>query len=287
MQSEYEAIYRFSRDAQLQKNVLNDALIFNDPRFRPLFLFKKFGYKQFNWIREELVSEAQSGNFLPMLRLGVGGFFGAQFVNTSKKGLNYALAEWNGDGERKVYDENRLFLPGVPKGTFLDNIDYSELTHSDYLDMAASVGAFGFITDIIASESKLRSLEFLAKPAIIQDGMKAVEAFVNIGKDTKDYGIGAVKRIPKYILPIFGTVPRRFAFRLETEGQKKQYTKTRKGSVRQRILDNLIKGNEKEAVKLIKAWNNANPYGMLYYEDYGVDAIYERLEYLAKKRATP
>tara|TARA_R100000234_G_scaffold17132_1_gene9357 strand:+ start:8394 stop:12377 length:3984 start_codon:yes stop_codon:yes gene_type:complete len=287
MQSEFEAIYRFSRDAQLQKNVLNDALIFNDPRFRPLFLFKKFGYKQFNWIREELVSEAKSGNILPMLRLGVGGFFGAQFVNTSKKALNYYLAEWHGDGERKVYDENRLFLPGVPKGTILDNIDYSELTYSDYLDMAASVGAFGFITDIIASENKLRALEFLFKPAIIQDGMKGVEAFVKIGKDTRDYGIGAVKRMPKYIFPIFGTVPRRLAFRLETAGQKEQYRKTRKGAIRQRILDAFIKGNEKEGLKLIYAWNNANPYNMLYYEDYGVDAIYERLEYKAKKRAMP
>ena len=93
--------------------------------------------------------------------------------------------------------------------------------------------------------------------------------------------------MPKYIFPIFGTVPRRLAFRLETAGQKEQYRKTRKGAIRQRILDAFIRGNEKEGLKLIYAWNNSNPYNMLYYEDYGVDAIYERLEYRAKKRAMP
>ena len=37
-----EAMYKFARDTQLQRNILEEPLVFNDPRFRPLFLFKKF-----------------------------------------------------------------------------------------------------------------------------------------------------------------------------------------------------------------------------------------------------
>ena len=282
-----EAMYRFSRDAQLQRNVLNDPLFFNDPRFRPLILFKRFGYKQFNWIRENLSKEFMRGNVLPILRLGVGGFLGAQFVTWSKKALNSFLA-----GE-EVYDENRLFLPGLPPGTVLDtmgndiNTDMSEYTWSDFLDHAASVGAFGFIADIAAAENKLRAVEFFIKPAIYQDAMKVIDALQRIYKDIDDYGIGAGKRSIKYLTPIFGTVPRRFAKRFETEGQRETYTTYRRGIIRGRVLDALIDGKDKEASKIIMAWNNANPYDAFFYEDIGIEAIFDRLEKKYEKRAKP
>jgi len=282
-----ESMYRFSRDSQLQRNVLNDPLFFNDPRFRPFILFKRFGYKQFNWIRENLSQEFARGNLLPILRLGVGGAFGAQFVVWSKKALNNFLA-----GE-EVYDENRLFLPGLPKGTILDdmggdiNTDMSEYTWSDFFDHVGSVGAFGFVSDITASENKFRALEFLFKPAIIQDGMKAVDALQRMYKDMEDYGMGAGKRAAKYLLPIFGTVPRRLAKRLETRGQRETYTTYRRGIIRSRVLDALISGNDKEAFKLVDAWNRANPHKAFYLEDIGIDAIYERLKTKAEKRAKP
>ena len=213
-----ESMYRFSRDAQLQRNILNDPLFFNDPRFRPLILFKRFGYKQFNWIRENMAKELTRGNILPMLRLGVGGFYGAQFVVWSKKALN---AFFSGE---EVYDENRLFVPGLPPGTILDtmgndiNTDMSKYTWGDFLDHAASVGAFGFIADIVAAENKMRAVEFFLKPAIYQDASKAVDALQRIYKDIEDYGIGAGKRSIKYLAPIFGTAPRRIAKQFETEG---------------------------------------------------------------------
>ena len=282
-----EAMYRFSRDAQLQRNVLNDPLFFNDPRFRPLILFKRFGYKQFNWIRENLSKELMRGNVLPILRLGVGGFLGAQFVTWSKKALNSFLA-----GE-EVYDENRLFLPGLPPGTVLDtmgndiNTDMSEYTWGDFLDHAASVGAFGFIADIAAAENKLRAVEFFLKPAIYQDASKAVDALQRIYKDIDDYGMGAGKRSVKYLAPMLGTVPRRLAKRFETEGQRETYTKYRRGIIRGRILDALIDGKDKEASKIIMAWNRANPYEAFFYEDIGVDAIFDRLEKKYEKSLKP
>ena len=117
--------------------------------------------------------------------------------------------------------------------------------------------------------------------------MKAVDALQRMYKDMEDYGMGAGKRAAKYLLPIFGTVPRRFAKRLETKGQKETYTTYRRGIIRSRVLDALIGGNDKEAFKLVNAWNRSNPHKAFYLEDIGIDALYERLKTKAEKRAKP
>ena len=287
-QQTLEAMYQFSRDAQLQRNVLKDPIFANDPRFRPLFLFKRFGFKQFNWIRENLAQEFSRGNMLPIIRLGIGGMFGAQFVTWAKKSMNNILA-----GEDATYDESRLFIPGLPPGTPMGtlgsdvNTDMSKYTWGDFLDHVASVGAFGYISDIIAAESKLRAVEFLVKPAILQDALKGYDALQRIYDDIEDYGIGAAKRAPKYLAPILGTVPRRVSKQFETEGQRETYTRYRRGIIRGRILDALLEGKDKEANRMIQAWNRANPTDSFFVEDIGVDAIIDRAYKKAVKRAKP
>ena len=277
-----ETMYRFSRDAQLQRNVLNDPLFFNDPRFRPFILFKRFGYKQFNWVRENVAKDFARGNMLPLLRLGAGGALGAQFIVWSKKALNMFLAD------EIVYDENRLFIPGLPEQTIVKegivNTDMSKYTWSDFLDHVATVGAMGFVADIFASESKLRAIEFLVKPAIYQDTMKAVDAFTRMYKDLNDFGVGAYARAPKYVAPIFGTVARRFARRFETPGQRETYQRYRKGIIKGRILDSLINEQPKEAGKLLNAWNESNKDNPLTDSDINVNAIYDRLRKKYEKR---
>jgi hypothetical protein len=288
-----EAMYRFSRDAQLQRNVLNDPMIFNDPRFRPFFLFKRFGYKQYNWIRENVGREVfVHGNVLPLLRLGIGGFFGAQFVVASKKALNNFLA-----GDEGVFDENQLFVPDfiLPKGIQYEslgsdvNMDLSDYKWSDFLDDVSAVGAMGFIGDILANEDKARALEFLIKPAILQDALKGVDAAQRMYKDIQDFGIGIKtgQRSLKYIAPILGTAPRRFLQRFETEGQKETYIKYRRGIVKGRMLDALIDGNEAEALKIMKAWNNAYPEQYFTSDDMDGNAIYDRIIKKEEKKLKP
>ena len=285
-----ESMYRFSRDAQLQRNILNDPLSFNDPRIRPFILFKRFGYKQANWVRESVVRDVKNGNVLPILRLAAGGALGGSFVIWARKKINNILA-----GEDEVFDETRLFLPGLPPGTPLGtggsdvNTDMSEFTWSDFFDLAGSVGAMGLISDVLANEDKIRALEFLVKPAIAQDSHKFLVALQKIYKDIDDYGIGvgSFKRSAKYISPMFGTAPRRISQRAETPGQKETYTKYRRGIVKGRILDYLIDGKDKEASKTILAWNRAYPEKALFYDDIGVDAIFDRLEKKYKKRMNP
>ena len=129
-----------------------------------------------------------------------------------------------------------------------------------------------------SNENKFRALEFLFKPAILQDALKGVDAFQRIGKDLHKYGIGAYKRSPKYFAPILGTVPRRFARRFETPGQKETQTRYRKGITRSRILDLFIDEREEEGYRVMDAWNKSNPDNQIFYEDVGQDAIFDRIQ---------
>lgn len=87
----YKGMNRFATDMQLQRDVLKDPLWANDPRFRFLALFKRFGMRQtFNFL-ENGVMEAAHGNVMPLLRLGAGGVAGGYFVNWAKNAINRGL----------------------------------------------------------------------------------------------------------------------------------------------------------------------------------------------------
>jgi len=87
-----EGIYRFATDTQLQRNVLREPMVFNDPRFRPFVLFKRFGYRQFTGMKDLLVSELKSGNVAPFLRAAAGGAIGGEFVIWAKNQLRSLLS---------------------------------------------------------------------------------------------------------------------------------------------------------------------------------------------------
>ena len=78
-------MYRFAVDSQLQKNVLRDPKVFNDPKWRPLFfLFKRFGVRQATMIKDMLKTEIKNGNYMPVLRIMAGGALGGEFVIWAK-----------------------------------------------------------------------------------------------------------------------------------------------------------------------------------------------------------
>ena len=284
-----EAMYKFARDTQLQRNILEEPLVFNDPRFRPLFLFKKFGYKQFNWVRGQLGNELKRGNVFPMLRIASAGLLGGEFVSYARDWLAEFYAG------REVYDENEYFLDfgnlkdvafGDRKINSLVNVD--RMTWGDVLDRFASVGAFGVGMDIVASENTIRALEFAGKPAVVQDFDKIWTAMTKTWENIGEYGgIGALQRMPKYVAPVLGTVPRRLAEQIEPEGQRKSYVKYRKGLTRARILDHLIDGDSIKATRLLNNWNRTFPQSPLLYDDISVDEITKRIILKAKKKANP
>ena len=231
------AMFEFSRDTQLQKNVFREPAFFNDPRF-------------------QLFAGMAGGTFVQWARNSLSDFFAG----------------------KDVYDEN-----------YKHSIEGEEYGLNDFIDSMAAVGGFGIVSDIIASESKWRALEFAAKPVLIQDASKAYSALQRLVADTGTFGPTWVtgQRAARNVAPVFGSVGRRLLSRLETEGQRKNYVKYRLTKIRPRILDYLIEGNDRMANRLVREWNNSFPDRPLTYEDIDVDAINERLMNKYKKEMNP
>jgi len=288
-QIELEAMYRFSRDSQLQRNVMNEAPAMLDPRWRPFFLFKKFGFKQMNWMREQLLMEVERGNLFPMLRLAVGGMAGGEMVSWARDSLAEYIAG------QKVYDDNRyLYAHNLPEAVPMTSygmsqgVDMRNFTIDDFVDRFASVGSFGMIGDIVANENRVRALEFAFKPAVLQDLNKMWSAMTRTIEDTKDYGVGAAIRMPKYLGPLIGTIPRRALERVEPSGQRDAYVKRLKQIRLPEIKEALLEGDHKKARRIINNFNNAfgneNP---ILPEDYDPTKLTDFLIRKIKKRQNP
>ena len=280
------AMYEFSRDTQLQRNVFREPLFFNDPRFQPFILFKRFGYRQFEWISTELNKELRYGNAAILLRLGLAGIAGGTAVNYARNGL---ADLFSGKYDEELFGTNI----GATKDVYSEAYSYTEdgknYTMRDFIDSLAAVGAAGLISDIIASESKWRTLEFIAKPAIIQDASKGYQALQALISDIDTFGPTGivVRRSVKNIAPAFGSVARRVLERFETEGQRANYVKFRLGRTRARILDAMVEGDTALANRLIRSWNNSFPERIITYDDIGPEAINQRLMTKYKKQLNP
>ncbi len=275
--------FTFARDFQLQKNVLRDPKFANDPRFRPFFLFKRFGYRQADLFSKVLREEGK--NPAMYLRLAASGLFGLGLVMPAKELLSRFLA-----GE-EIYDPkynlNNTVLDIKQDGSISEAI--SQYSLNDVIDGIASVGAIGTVSDILAGESFLESVEFALKPVIFADLDKAYDATSRFFTDINGYGIGgAFKRTPKNLAPIFGTGVRRVTQRFATEKQEEDYVKYRKGLVRGQILDALAVGDNKTSIRLLNEWNRV--YGFqnpIMYEDVDYDDVAKRIITKAEKRRRP
>jgi len=270
-----KAMYEFARDSQLQKNILNDPMFFNDPRFRPFVLFKRFGYKQATWIGETLKKEwVDYKNPLPVLRLVAGGFAGGLFMNSAKQLITDTLA-----GE-DVYNENYSipfsFQGDEEIGAGMKRFA-KEVTVGEILDTVSAAGGFGLVGDIIASEDRLRAFEFVGKPAMYSDLEKIYDTTINFWKDSGEFGIdAAIRRAPKRASRVLGAFPSRIATRFQTDQQKESYLTFRRGVLKSRILDALIAKNKRKAMQVLEEWNRAYPEKRFTYEDISIDAVIKR-----------
>jgi len=281
------SMYEFARDSQLQKNILNDPLFFNDPKFRPFVLFKRFGYRQANWIRETLRKEwVDYKNPLPILRLVAGGFAGGLFMNSAKQMISEAMAG------KDIYNENYSIPLDIKPVIYQDieRIEFakkalSQVSVGDILDTVGAVGGFGLVGDIIASEERLKALEFLVKPSHFTDAEKIYKTTIDFWQESKEFGIdAAVRRGAVSGARVLGAFPSRIATRFQTKQQEEAYLKFRKGLARNKILDALIAKNKKQAMRILNGWNEAYPQKRLTYEDIGIDAVFDRMKRKAERR---
>ena len=276
-------MYEFARDSQLQKNILNDPMFFNDPRFRPFVLFKRFGYKQANWIKETLTKEwVEYKNPLPVLRLVAGGFAGGIFMNSAKQMLTKAAS-----GE-DIYNENYsipIDIKSVVSGDTELAKALTQVSVGDIIDTISAAGGFGLVGDIIASEDKLRAAEFFVKPAHYADAEKIYKVVTDFWRESGEFGIdAAVRRGTVRGAKVMGAFPSRVAMRFQTKQQEESYLNFRKGVVKNRILDALIVKNKRQAMRVLSEWNKRHPEKRLTYEDIGIGAVLDRMKSKAERR---
>jgi hypothetical protein len=258
------AMYKFAKDSQLQKDILKDPLMFNNPKLRPLFIFKRFGYRQAKYFKDVMNREIRMGNVLAPLRLAVGGMFGAQFIGWAKDGL----IKWY-SGEDVVRADKEGW---------------------DKLKEAMSrVGAMGFFSDLIDAEDKLAAIKFLVTPVMLSDMEKIYSGTESLlyNLDTWGFNSIALQRSVKGYADILGAVPKQAAKRIEPPGQKKRSISSQKGRLRTKIFDLFLEKKPKEARKHIIAWNKSRPSNPFTPYDISDSDIYQYVARKARIKANP
>ncbi len=243
-------MWRFANETQLQKNVLREPIAANDPRFRWMFLFKKFGLKQAQLIRERVWNEIRvNDNPLPLLRLGAAGYAGGEFVGFAKNKISTMLTgeDYYRESERGTWER------------MIENI--------------ASVGGFGVMGDLTSTVTEnlvlpevikkknfqraIRGLKFLGLPVQAQT-MGDLYTFVE-SKATKvmadiDDPV-AWREVTADAMKLLGTVGRRLSARVETPGQKQNRLKARRSRKLEEVRDLAVVAENSTGEKSDSLWN--------------------------------
>lgn len=234
-----EKMYRFATDSQMQRNILNDPVFFNDPHYRPFVLFKRFGYRQAAWMAENLERDVfQNKNPLPLLRLMSLGIVGGEF------------AQW---ADNRV----REWATGVPQ--------YREedlFTLRRAINDLASIGAMGVISDIAGSriEKLGGAVSRAIMPVMLADVDRMADAYTQVMQNYKQTGsmADAIAENASKLTGPLGSIPSGLASRTQTDTQKRNESDARKMRKRDDILDMIVAGDSKEATRQLELWNKNN-----------------------------
>lgn len=259
-----EGMYRFATDSQLQRNVLNDQIILNDPKWRPFFIFKRFGMRQATYIKDMVWRELKRGNVMPVLRLAAGGMLGGEFVVWSKNKIKSVLS-----GEPAYRDEEFTSWERV-----VNNI--------------AAVGTFGIVSDV-AAVTKISeipgALKFAVTPVILNDVLQVLDNVTQFTKDWEKYGDVwlATKRNDGAVFDVIGSLPRYVSKQLDTKQQKRDRIEREKGLKKEEIYNGIISGDVQEAKNKLILWNKNHPENPFTADDLSADTI---LKYMKRKVKT-
>ena len=253
-------MFKFARDSQLQKNILSDPIFFNNPKWRPWIIFKRFGYKQANYLAETMSREVKAGNAFALLRLGIGGVAGGAAVSKMREMYIKYLTD------QETFNEDK------------EGIDF-------VIDNMLSVGAFGVFGDMVAAEDLVSTLKFTITPVMISDLGKVTDGLIALQKNIDTFGIGevAMRRSIKPVASIFGTIPSRALSKLQTPVQKIETLKQRKSKIKSKLLDLLIEGKSDLVIKNIKQWNSKFPEVPITGDDINYGVAYKRIIEKRKK----
>ena len=261
------AMYRFAKESQHQKDILKDPLIFNNPKYRPLFIFKRFAFRQAKYQKDLHKREIfDHGNVLVPLRLAAGGLLGVNLVKPSIDYLKRFLS-----GEDVVRDD--------PEGFF-----------ETLVDSLANVGAIGFFSDILDAEDKLSAITWALNPVLTSDMGKFIDATHQLAKNVDTFGletwVGYQRSIKGYSRMLGGGV-KEAAKRLEPRGQKKHRIAQEKGKIRTKAIEYILAGQSGRAFKLINEWNSSGRGNYITPDDINFSELMQYLVRKQKKKANP
>jgi hypothetical protein len=233
---------RYARDMNLQKDVLKDPLIMNNPRAQWAFQFKRFGYRQAKLIDNVIREDLKRGNVASILRLGVAGYAGGTGVSIAKK----YMKEW---------------LSGEP--SFDPRTELPE-DFEDLIEGIASVGALGMFGDFLSSavsvgDSPTKAMAFMISPPVLSSVDKLMTFFQKLESDSQIYGTDLVRRLPSRAASLFGTVPGEIFKRIEPEGMSEERLEGRKSFAVRKINKYLDKGMYDKAHGYSQSWNETHP----------------------------
>lgn len=253
-----KAIFRYATDSQLQRNIMKDPLVFNDPRFRALFLFKRFGFKQFNYAKDMIWRELKRGNTAPLIRMAIAGFLG---------------------GEAMVWAANNIqsWLSGEPVYRKDDSMLGRAVTN---FAMLGTLGMVGDMMEIDQMSGLANKIKFAGAPVFVMDIEKMLDAYTTFFKDWERYGDGwlATKRNAYAPLGFLGSYPRYASKRLKTDSQKANRENFQKGRQRTQILQLLADGHGGPASDQLAKWNETHPRNMLTFNDTNLGEVREYLK---------
>ena len=267
------AMSKFARKTQLQKDILEDPLLFNDPRVRMFTQFKRFGLRQTNYLKDLFLSDLSRGNFMPILRLGIAGFAGGSITLKSKAWLKEHIS-----GERVFNPDEK-----VPEDLM------------DIVENLSAVGAFGFMGDVISASMEegrtySNAIKFLAYPPFISDLNNLMFKFIPaIERDFQTYQADAFARMPTRLARLTGSsFLREASKRIETEGFKIDRIKGTKKLRMRKILTMLEKANSEEeydrAYEEVRDWNRSFPQYPILMSDISMKRIMKRKMRRYKKK---
>ena len=284
-----KAMSKFARKTQLQKDILEDPLVFNNPKIKPFVQFKRFGYRQFNYIKDLFYHDISMGNVMPILRLGVAGVAGGTIANKSKEIIRAVLS---GDG----IDDFNDFVELVSGNRSIDTDAQLPKDFQDVVENLSAVGAFGFTGDLISAtmeegRSYANSLKFLAFPPFLSDIDNLLTRFMPaVERDFKMYRADALKRMPTRLARLSGSsFIREAGKRFETEGMTIDRIKNMRSRRLDKILTMLEKANTPEdydkAYEELNTWNTSFSEYPILAPDISLKKIYKRKARRYKKQA--
>jgi len=258
---------KFAKDSQLQRSFTKDPFLFNNPHFKPFLLFKRFGYRQAQYVYEQSKAEFLNGNVVPILSIGLSGMAGMAFVQPAKAWITKTLS---GDPEFSTRNRRaKLFEKG-----------FGDVTFDKYLEALSAVGGFGMVGDLVSDEDWLGTLNFALKPVMFDDLGRLSRSWGTFIKSADTFHPSMKEpaiRALSVAAPAFGGIPSRIVRRLDTPKMEKDRATQRKRDAIQAAKDYIINNNPSEASKLVnefnQAWGPKYPSLRIEFEDFSVNQI--------------